>query len=175
MIKCGVMLDPYQDEMDDYLRITLPKNILAKEQLIVLNSIYTGNEYELIDINLPTDLNYEQICKYINICTSLIPNELAEAILMDIAEMDSLAPELVVRMYDEVSEPIRISLCLRKDIPEGIVKKCIMSDNEDVIMHVVFNDIVTIHQCNEILNKYRQGHVVDAIKRAIAYKKQRNI
>jgi hypothetical protein len=75
-------------------------------------------------VNTPSGMKSRDAAKMTLYLLRKIPRDLAFSVLADLAEMYSLRPNLLEKIFDHGDERCKSSVCLRNDLPAHLEEKC---------------------------------------------------
>lgn len=151
--------------------IVIPRRI--EDYDAILHWETTWDSERNVDLVLPRDLNKKEIEHLFEV---FFPrsSSLAASVLAELAEMKA-APWSMLEKYFRRNDPsLLIPICLRKDIPKTLLKKCLASSSLDLLEHAIFNPKVSIAEVQTLLRNLIM-RMKSTAGRAIVHKKHPGI
>src|SRR5688572_18217456 len=112
--------------------IRLPKELTEFSFEILANTWKTNGHISLI---IPEDLNATDINNIFDFLLKRLPDDFAFFILANMAELENIQIELLERLFDYGDTGCNVSICLRTDLNDKLVKKCRDSKDPAVKEH----------------------------------------
>lgn len=124
-----------------------------------------------VTIDFSSEISDLEARKLFAVMIEHLADDFAVAVLENLAEVDHIPIELLEELFSHNLTGCNVSICLRKDLSRGLLKKCLASSDPNVIEHAVFNELVTADECNRLLLSVKDEATKQAIQRAIKQKK----
>jgi hypothetical protein len=165
-----LQLAVYQMQNKNTVNIKLPRKIKDINQVEKWEKLW--KEASNANYCLPRDLSIEEIRDYFSVLMNRLPSEFVSDILGELAELDKTPWDLLESLFENGDSNCNVSICCRPDLPDNMLKKCLISSDQLVIEHIVFHEKVSIQQCESLLRRPLENSTVQAIYRAIVKKKE---
>lgn len=123
-------------------------------------------------LEIPLNLTPEVSNKLIKFLLNMLPNDLASTILTDLMDREETPMGLLESNFEYFDTGLQVAICTRKNLSGELISKCLSSLNSDVIEHIVFDNAVSITDCENLLNTEIGTKCEVTIRRAIEYKKK---
>lgn len=120
-----------------------------------------------ITFSLREDADAEKIVAFL---LSHLPDDFAITILSDFVEHESISTKVLSLILDKEIRSCSVSICLRNDLPQELLQRCLRTSDVDVLEHAVFNNRVTVSDCEKLLSTPMGQQAKKAIERAIQLK-----
>ncbi len=130
----------------------------------------TWSESDDVRYELPDNLSREEIASYFSTLMPLLPDDFANSVLADLAEHPNTDPSWLENLFELGDTGCKVGICLRADLSRELLDRCLRETSTDLLEHVVFNDAVTISECEELLKTTEGKQVRSVIERAIEQK-----
>lgn len=121
-------------------------------------------------LSYPAHISLEEVISLIKILAAQLPDEFASVVLADLVENPETPIRLVENYFESVDIGVQVAIACRPDISKATLKKCLKSENPEVIEHIVFNKTVSISDCERLLITQPNIAAKSVIRRAIQQK-----
>jgi len=112
------------------------KKLIINEDIVNNHFLFAEKEWESEPyIALMIDISAENLYLIVINLLSMLPNNLAFAILADLVEREDFPIVLLSEVYDKGDKACKVSICLRDDLPLEVIKRCENTDDPDVGIH----------------------------------------
>lgn len=128
---------------------------------------------ENVSLVMPSKLSLNEIKSLFLFFEAHLRDEFTSVIMSELAEMNEVPIAFLERIFDQVDIGTQVTISLRSDISDSLLQKCLSSSYPEVLSHVVFNSLVSISDCEFLLNSENGRKVRKDIQRAIELKQNR--
>jgi len=143
---------------------------LNAAELAALRSTWSTSQDA--SIVLPLHCAPEEVNRLVKFLGEQLPDEFSSTILADLIEEYEVPIQVLAPLFDRADIGLQVTICTRPDINKSLFDKCLNSTVPEVVEHVIFNNSVSLADCERLLTTSTGKAAENAIRRAMEIKRR---